>query len=926
MSALHSTPIVSPGTTGQHRQHCTDTDPERRKDKCISIDADRRVWKCHRCDVGGSLDQPHQLSESERQRLQDKRSKAEKRQAAEKQQAALRLRRAWDRFSETGSSEYLTRKGLDHIPGTRYGRDKYGPFMAMPLRGPGGDFRGYHRHYTNAKKIAYGTDKRGAYFLLPGTGPVVVCEGLTTGYSVALATGYPVAVAVDRGNIGPVVASLKAINPQQRIIIGADNDAFKEENYGLVSAYAAAHQHHVEIAAPDFTGLDTSGKPTDFDDVRQLAGLAEVARQIDQACTPAELFCKQTVAEIQQSRPRLIAVRASQGVGKTERIIKPILATVQRALAITHRRSLATDTANRLNLENYQNIADRTDAAARGEKLIVCVNSLVTGRLQTAPAMQAPQIIAIDETEQVLDHLGEAKHFKDTAGKTTERFWQAIQSAEQVILADADLDEDTVAKFEQKIGCKATWFVFEPPAPELEIEVIEYPQFITQIQHTLRQGNVFIAADSLNVLNEVKQLSDDLLLVTSETAKTKSAKAFLDDPNATVPSIRHLGVSPTCGTGVSITTPHFTHHYVVWSGTLTPTELNQIMRRDRTAKKITVVLRNLRGRKVQPLTATELVKRYHAAERAEYNDASGLLVLTEFDHLRIARQLKKHRAMLAPGKSAWRDPKAAMLALFAKRGFTVHENKEIAHDKAGALLLKQRNEAAKLAAVQNAAPLDHDAAAAIERAAKTPETAAQLERYRLTEAFRLAPDAEITEDLFKLWADGRGLEKLMLADNVLGDMAAVEARSRREKPLATTLRHYPKEQRRYVRQLLSLLNINADTGEGEYTQVDALAAWQALRRSGAPPKLNGLDVPDKAPKHPTQWAADQLKRIGLKTESRRPRSAPGRVYRIEPDSWQFMQAVVQRRQNSASAASEVIHPAVVYINNHRIGWSSGVAA
>ena len=72
MSALHSTPIISPGTQGQHRQHCPDTDPDHKKGKCISIDADRRVWKCHRCDVGGSLDQPHQLSETERQRLQDK--------------------------------------------------------------------------------------------------------------------------------------------------------------------------------------------------------------------------------------------------------------------------------------------------------------------------------------------------------------------------------------------------------------------------------------------------------------------------------------------------------------------------------------------------------------------------------------------------------------------------------------------------------------------------------------------------------------------------------------------------------------------------------------------------------------------------------------------------------------------------------------
>ncbi|MCB1714641.1 MAG: hypothetical protein KDK05_05845 [Candidatus Competibacteraceae bacterium] len=893
MSALHSTPIISPGTQGQHRQHCPDTDPDHKKGKCISIDADRRVWKCHRCNVGGSLDQLHQLSESERQRLQDKRSLTAKREAAERQQAASRLRRAWDKFSETGTSEYLTRKGFANIKGLRYGRDTYGQFAAMPLYGPGGDFRGFQRFYGSGKKmLAAGTHKQGAYFLIPGSKPdIVVCEGLTTGASVALATGYTVAIAVDCGNVGPTVASLKAVDNNRRIILGADNDQWADRNAGLIHAYAAAHQHQAEIAVPDFTGLDTSGKPTDFNDLHQLAGLNEVARQIEQASTPAAVFCQQTVKAIQQKKPRLVALRASHGTGKTQHIIKPIVADSQRAAVIGHRIALMRDTANRLALDNYQDIKS-ADFAADVDKLALCIHSLIKPCLQTAPALQAPDVVVIDEFEQVKAGLAIDPNMKTTAPAIYDRLMQLLASAEQIILSDADLNAETVAFFEVLLNCDATWYTYEPPKPNIKITVIDYDAGITQLQDALATGRALVGSDSKKAIGQLQAAIPDnkrALLVSDDTKGTSAVKDFFADPAAGITQLDCLLYSPSIGSGVSFETPHFDKHFLIYSGVVSATDALQMAMRDRTATDITVLIRNVKtddSLETEPekiIVSMELRKRADRGRGFQFN-------ISDFDTMTALHIAQRNAVM--------RNPKASLLALCKQRGFTVAIDDKAPKNKAAVKLLTTIHAAKKEQAIQDAAPLDPVTAAEIEtgKRAKTPELAAQLERYRITEAFRLEPDAPIEKDIFERWDDGRGLATLKRADNAFGSESAVEARSQSELKYTVSKQKNPTLQRRVFRRLLHYLNIDINTGCGEFTYQDALTAWREFNQWRD--VAEGISVPRKEPKYPARWASEQLAKLGLKT-TRRKKRADGkqlRVYSVERKSWDFVQEIVQRRE------------------------------
>nr|HPQ97702.1 AAA family ATPase [Thiolinea sp.] len=65
-----------------------------------------------------------------------------------------------------------------------------------------------------------------------------------------------------------------------RLLVCGDDDRWKGRNTGAEAAQQAAEAVQADYVLPDFTGLDQSGQPTDFDDLRQLAGDDAVKKQI----------------------------------------------------------------------------------------------------------------------------------------------------------------------------------------------------------------------------------------------------------------------------------------------------------------------------------------------------------------------------------------------------------------------------------------------------------------------------------------------------------------------------------------------------------------------------------------------------------------------------------------------------------------------
>lgn len=102
------------------------------------------------------------------------------------------------------------------------------------------------------KRFLYGGCKRGLYHAIGGAADELLCitEGYATAASVHEATGHPVAVAFDCGNLLPVAKVLRAKYPYASITICADNDTQTAGNPGLTAARAAAEAIGGKVALP----------------------------------------------------------------------------------------------------------------------------------------------------------------------------------------------------------------------------------------------------------------------------------------------------------------------------------------------------------------------------------------------------------------------------------------------------------------------------------------------------------------------------------------------------------------------------------------------------------------------------------------------------------------------------------------------------
>lgn len=279
-----------------------------------------------------------ELRKRDREFSQEQREAVKKRLAADRKSAEaarqrvadIAARRAgamWAKLSHDGHADYLALKGVA-AHGLRFTPNGS---AVLPLLDAAGKLHGLQFLRTGAQaKTAHrpakefwpaGLIKKG-HFHLVGTPDwiVLVAEGYATAATLHEATGFPVAVAFDAGNLGPVASALRARYKRVRILICADDDSFSEGNPGITAASAAALAVNGAWAAPRFGDEDgrqqkhaASGhKITDFNDLHALEGLHVVRTQIEARLT-----------ELEWLRPvPKIAVNLSEG-GEGSQKIRP---------------------------------------------------------------------------------------------------------------------------------------------------------------------------------------------------------------------------------------------------------------------------------------------------------------------------------------------------------------------------------------------------------------------------------------------------------------------------------------------------------------------------------------------------------------------------------------------------------------------------
>ena len=155
-----------------------------------------------------------------------------------------------------------------------------GPLLVIPMRNAAGELRSLQfisEATGDNKRPLTGGEKQGCHYRIdkPDSAAqgaiLIVCEGFATGASIHEATGQPVAVAFDSGNLEAVAKSLRKLYPDAALIVAADDDHQTTGNPGRTAAAGAAKAVGGVMVVPMFPA-DRPDKATDFNDLHQLAG------------------------------------------------------------------------------------------------------------------------------------------------------------------------------------------------------------------------------------------------------------------------------------------------------------------------------------------------------------------------------------------------------------------------------------------------------------------------------------------------------------------------------------------------------------------------------------------------------------------------------------------------------------------------------
>ena len=235
---------------------------------------------------------------------------------------------------------YLARKGVQIFGDLREWRGD----LVLPLRDASGGLHSLQFISADgSKRFLTGGRISGCMFILGDRpeGALVICEGYATGASNQEATGFAVVCTMSAGNVLAVAACLHEKYPGRDIVIAADNDQFTAGNPGITKATEAAIMICAKLAAPQFS--DVTAKPTDFNDLHQMAGLHEVARQIQGAVQLMRVspMVEPPVAPPENSKPAIAspdgdAADSAPAPFPTE-CLPPDIADMVRAVAAAQR-------------------------------------------------------------------------------------------------------------------------------------------------------------------------------------------------------------------------------------------------------------------------------------------------------------------------------------------------------------------------------------------------------------------------------------------------------------------------------------------------------------------------------------------------------------------------------------------------------------
>lgn len=243
------------------------------------VTGEKTSWKAHGHTLTEEQKNALRLEAAERGRRRDQERLAEQERVARQCQKDF-----GERPPASSDHPYLLKKG---IPPLGIKESWTGDAILVPLFDSNNTLRNVQQIYGDGtKRFQHGGQKKGCFFLIDSEkqldqGEILLSEGYATGVSLHMATGKPVAVAFDSGNLEPVAKALRDKYPMAKITICADNDhARYQGNVGVELAKKAALTVGGNVLIPLFNREEQAKGLNDFNDLHQSRGIQEVAGQV----------------------------------------------------------------------------------------------------------------------------------------------------------------------------------------------------------------------------------------------------------------------------------------------------------------------------------------------------------------------------------------------------------------------------------------------------------------------------------------------------------------------------------------------------------------------------------------------------------------------------------------------------------------------
>jgi putative DNA primase/helicase len=202
-----------------------------------------------RADIGRALTPAEEAAH--RDKTQAMRREREADEARRKAEAQTRADAIWLAATPAPDGHaYLTRKGIKP-----HGARLHKGALVIPMRADGTVHSLQFIGEDGNKRFLTGGRLAGCYFSIgnmKGAEALCIAEGFATGATIHEATGYPVVVAFNAGNLLAVAKTMREKFSDLPLILCADDDRFTPGNPGLSKATEAARAVGGLLVMPEF--------------------------------------------------------------------------------------------------------------------------------------------------------------------------------------------------------------------------------------------------------------------------------------------------------------------------------------------------------------------------------------------------------------------------------------------------------------------------------------------------------------------------------------------------------------------------------------------------------------------------------------------------------------------------------------------------